>query len=128
MKDPVVAEMVKQSIMHFDGSKYESHAFCIMPNHLHWLLTPKKSTSDSALISIMHSIKSFTAHEANMLLKRNGPFWSREYYDHQVRNSQQFGRILAYILENPVKARLCRSWQDWPWTCCSNVIHSSLKT
>lgn len=129
LKEPFVAEMVKQSIHYFDGSRYISHAFCIMPNHLHWLLTPlAESTSskiDSALISIMHSIKSYTSHQANKLLKRTGRFWSKEYYDHLVRSSEEFARLLVYVLENPVKARLCGKWEEWPWTACSDQIRAS---
>ncbi len=126
-----VAEMVKESIFYFDGSKYTSHAFCIMPNHFHWLLSPNvaeiSTPSDSVLISIMHSIKSYTAHQANKILNRKGPFWSREYYDHLVRSSEQFGRILVYILENPIKAGLCKNWREWPWTICSTAIATSLE-
>ena len=80
-----------------------------------------------ALVSIMHSIKSFTAHQANKILKRKGPFWSREYYDHLVRSSEQFGRILVYILENPIKAGLCNHWREWPWTICSAAIAASFE-
>ena len=131
LKEPSVAEMVKESIHYFDGSRYVSHALCIMPNHLHWLLTPmcesnSSSRVDSPLISIMHSIKSYTSHQANKLLKRHGRFWSKEYYDHLVRSSEEFGRLLIYILENPVKAGLCRRWDEWPWTTCSDKIRASL--
>ena len=104
-----------------------------MPNHVHWLFTPKEYVSvddatGSALIQIMHSLKSYTANEANKIFNRKGPFWSREYYDHRVRSSEQFGRILVYILENPVKAGLCGDWRDWPWTMCSVVITDSLES
>lgn len=125
-----IAETVKESILYFDGTKYTSHAFCIMPNHFHWLLTPIvadiSNRLDSALISIMHSIKSFTA-QANKILNRKGPFWSREYYDHLVRSSEQFGRILVYISENPIKAGLCKNWRERPWTICSAAISASLE-
>lgn len=130
LKEPIVARMVKDSIHHFDGSRYVSHAFCIMPNHVHWLLTPLQtaltSGVDSPLSSVMHSVKSYTSHRANKLLNRNGSFWSREYYDHLIRSSEQFGRILIYLLENPVKAGLCKTWDQWPWTTCSKKIHAAL--
>jgi REP element-mobilizing transposase RayT len=130
LKEPFVAGMVKTSIHHFDGTRYVSHALCIMPNHVHWLVTPLQSglTSrvDSPLSSIMHTIKSYTSHEANKLLKRQGSFWSREYYDHLVRSSEQFGTLLIYVLENPVKAGLCKRWDEWPWTTCSERIRASL--
>jgi len=130
LREPSVAAMVNESIRHFDGSRYVSHALCIMPNHLHWLLTPIQgslpSKVDSPLISIMHTIKSYTSHQANKLLKRQGSFWSKEYYDHLVRSSEEFGRLLIYILENPIKAGLCKRWDEWPWTTCSDQIRASL--
>jgi REP element-mobilizing transposase RayT len=130
LKEPSVARMIKASIHHFDGSRYVSHALCIMPNHVHWLLTPLQngppSRVDSPLSSIMHSMKSYTSHEANKILKRKGNFWSREYYDHLIRSSEQFGRLLVYVLENPVKAGLCKRWHEWPWTTCSEKIRTSL--
>ena len=130
LKVPAIAEIVKCSMLYFDETRYISHAFCIMPNHVHWLLSPKKdslsTSTDSILISIMHSIKSFSAHEANKTLGRSGRFWSKEYYDHLVRSSEQFGRLLVYTLENPVKVGLCRHWRDWPWTVCSENNRSAL--
>jgi REP element-mobilizing transposase RayT len=127
-----IATIVKESIHYFDGSRYISHAYCIMPNHLHWLLTSidqsnSSSRENSRLIPIMHSIKSYTAHQANKLLNREGRFWSKEYYDHLVRSSEEFGRLLFYIIENPVKAGLCKKWNEWPWTICSEKIQASLE-
>jgi REP element-mobilizing transposase RayT len=127
-----VAEVLVNAIAYFDGSRYRSHALGIMPNHFHWLMTPafqqNTSSINSSLISILHSIKSFSAHQANKILKRTGPFWSREYDDHLVRDSEQFGKLLAYILENPIKAGLCRHWEEWRWTKCSQEIYASLRS
>jgi REP element-mobilizing transposase RayT len=64
----------------------------------------------------MHSLKSFTAQEANKLIGRAGAFWEAESYDHVVRTRVEFHRIVAYVLNNPVKAGLVRRWQDWPWS------------
>jgi len=33
-----------------------------------------------------------------------------------VRNEREFTRILAYIVNNPVKAGLVDEWRDWPYT------------
>jgi REP-associated tyrosine transposase len=101
-----------------------------MPNHLHWILTPKRRKGmtklDSQIIPIMQSFKSFTAHSANKLLNRTGPFWSREYYDHLIRTEEQFGKLVQYTIQNPVKAKLCSHWKEWPWTICSNPVLDSL--
>jgi putative DNA methylase len=67
----------------------------------------------SPLSSIMHSLKSYTAHEANTILHRTGPFWQSESYDHWVRDEQELDRIVAYIANNPLEAGLVERLQDW---------------
>jgi len=64
----------------------------------------------------MHSLKGFTATQANRVLRRKGEFWGHESYDHFVRNENELGRIIRYVLNNPVKAGLAARWQDWPWS------------
>ncbi len=46
----------------------------------------------------------------------NRAFWQHESYDHVVRNEREYERILAYIVNNPVKAGLVSDWQEWPYT------------
>jgi putative DNA methylase len=67
----------------------------------------------SPLADIMHSLKSYTAHQANALLGRCGQFWQHESYDHWVRDEEELGRIVDYICANPVKAKLADEPQEW---------------
>src|SRR5262249_54869623 len=69
-----------------------------------------------SLADLLHTWKSFTSHKANPLLKRSGEFWQREYLDRYVRNAQHYEKVVAYIEENPVKARLARLKTEWPWS------------
>ena len=69
-----------------------------------------------SLASIMHSIKRYSAREANRLLGRTGAFWQEESYDHYSRNEAEWLRTINYVLNNPVKAGLVKEWQDWPWS------------
>jgi REP element-mobilizing transposase RayT len=64
----------------------------------------------------MHSLKRYTARQANQLLGREGAFWQHENYDHVVRDEEEWQRIITYILNNPVKAGLVQNWEDWEWT------------
>ena len=61
----------------------------------------------------MHSLKSYTAHEANKLLQRSGAFWQAESYDHGVRDEDEMDRVVEYIAHNPLKAGLAERPQDW---------------
>jgi len=69
------------------------------------------------LSEILHSRKTFTARQANLILGMTGqPFWQRESYDHWIRNDEERARIRRYIRMNPVNARLCKSPEDWKWS------------
>jgi REP element-mobilizing transposase RayT len=129
LKDPAVAEIVKEAVNHHDGKRYISHVCCLMPNHLHWIFTPLKTedmNKSSSLISIVQGFKSFTAHCINKMLKRNGSFWRREYYDHRIKSSEEFYKLVLYTIGNPIKAKLCSDWKEWPWTFCSAALQSAL--
>src|SRR5438105_12174042 len=78
LKDEHVAHMVQDNLLHFENVKYQLHAWVVMPNHVHFLATPKEG---HALAEIVHSCKSFTAHEVNKILNRSGRFWFPEAFD-----------------------------------------------
>ena len=103
-----IAQLVLDALEHFHNERYKLYVLCIMPNHVHLLFRPFEG---HLLEKILHSWKSYTSTKANEHLNRSGVFWQNEYYDHCVRNPQEFDRILKYILENPEKAGL----KDWPW-------------
>ena len=84
-----------------------------MPNYGHVFLDP---LAGNPLSDIMHSIKSYTAHEANRILNRKGQFWAKEYFDRYIRDEDHFRRVVRYIENNPVKAGLVWSAADWPWS------------
>ena len=109
LKDPAIAEPVADALRKFDGSRYRLFAWCIMPNHVHTVFQP---ILPHRLEEILHSWKSYTAHEANKRLRRKGEeFWQREYFDHLIRDGKQFDRAIRYTAENPMKAGM----KDWRW-------------
>jgi putative transposase len=111
---PRIAQINKQAIHHFDNKYYQLICYCIMSNHIHLVI---KLTEDAPDISqIMHSIKRYTAKESNMILGKQGPFWTAESYDHLVRNDATLKNIVSYVLNNPVKAGLVNNWKKWPHT------------
>lgn len=115
-----VARLVAEELHVCDGRDYDLHAFCIMPNHVHAVFTPLQTEKGTyhSLSSIMHSLKGRTAREANLVLGRRGTFWEHENYDHVVRDEVELGRIITYVLENPVKAGLADRREDWEWSYC----------
>jgi len=113
MKDQKVAAKVQDALLHFDGERYNLHAWVVMPNHVHTLFTPKAGWEMS---QIAHSWKSYTSHECNKILGRKGQFWQEEPFDRYIRDEKHFANAIAYIENNPVKAGLCEKPEDWPWS------------
>lgn len=113
LRNPLIAALVQNTLLKWDGKRYKLIGWVIMPNHAHILLTPNDGVTVS---DIMHSVKSYTAHEANKILDRKGQFWAKEYFDRYIRDSRHFASAIAYIENNPVKAGLCKTPEEWPYS------------
>ncbi len=113
LKIPAIAKVVEDALLAFDGDRYQLTAWVVMPNHVHALLT---QDGEYNLGEILHSWKSFTAHECNKLLGRSGSFWMKECFDRYIRNDEHFWNTVAYIENNPVKAKLCDRAEQWSWS------------
>lgn len=115
MRMPAVDQVVASLIAKGAACDYLLHAWVVMPNHVHLLITP---SVDAA--ALLRRLKGASARESNKLLGQMGqPFWQRESYDRLVRSANEFQRIEHYILENPVRAGLVRSAEEYPWSSIS---------
>ena len=113
LRQSAVAEMVASAINYYDTKgAYQLVCYCLMPNHVHMVVT--LSESAPPLTRTLQYLKGYTAQKANALLGISGKFWHRESYDHIVRDAGEMGRVISYVLENPVKAGLVNDWQAWP--------------
>ena len=108
-----VAAIVRDALFKYDGERYRLNSWVIMPNHAHVMMRPLEGQKYE---KIMHSIKSYTANEANKLLGRTGAFWMREAFDRYIRDNEHFGRVISYIENNPVKAGLCALPEQWEFS------------
>jgi REP element-mobilizing transposase RayT len=115
-----IAELVIEALQ--DGQhrfqRYRLHAFVVMPNHVHLLVTPNVMASQW-----LAPLKGFTAYRANELLGSRGQaFWQDESYDHLVRTPAEFDRIRNYIEQNPVTAGLVADSQQYPWSSAASRL------
>ncbi|GAA3934659.1 transposase [Hymenobacter algoricola] len=112
LQQPMIGRLVADALHFFDGRAYTLICYCIMPNHVH--LVAVLLEAEVSMMRALQSVKAHTAREANRLLGRTGQFWHRESYDHVVRSASEMQNVIAYALENPVRAGLTDSWQQWP--------------
>jgi REP element-mobilizing transposase RayT len=97
-------------------------AFCFMPDHVHLLVS---TDAGSDLVGLVHSFKQRTAwwfrnRDAAGGLKASPPpgprLWQKSYYDHVVRDDEALSAVVRYIIENPARARLVESPEDYPYS------------
>ena len=80
-----------------------SHAFVLMPEHVHLLLTP---ACDITIERAIQLIKGACSHELGSLLGRKREIWQRGFTDHRIRNPVDFMHHRNYIHRNPVERKL----------------------
>jgi REP element-mobilizing transposase RayT len=87
-----------------------------MPNHYHLLLT---LLGDHRIHQVIQRINSLSARRVNALEGRCGRLWARRFYDHVVRNQDDFGECLRYIHDNPRAGGLTDVSSAYPYSSAS---------
>jgi len=83
---------------------FQLHAFVVMPEHVHLLLTP-----DTTLERAVQLIKGGYSHIFGTSFGRRKEIWQRGFTDHRVRDSRDFDLHRRYIHQNPVKQGLVQN-------------------
>jgi len=109
---PGIAAVAEGALRYFDGQRYQLRAWVVMPNHVHVLV----EVWQTPLAKLLRNWKGFIACEANKMIRRQGVFWEREYWDTRMRTGDQLRKAVRYIEGNPVKAGPARQAKDWPWS------------
>ncbi len=88
--------------------------YCLMPDHVHLLLIGLTSASDQR-----NAISFLRKHSSGMLTPCGAP-WQKQPFDHVLRENERargaFETVAAYIIENPVRAKLADSAENWIYT------------
>ena len=103
LRQPNLAKLVADSLLHFDRDRYLLTDFVVMPNHVHLVAA---FPSEEMLLTQCRSWKRFTATGINRELGRSGRFWQQDGFDHLIRTESEFQFLREYVALNPVRARL----------------------
>jgi hypothetical protein len=79
---------------------------------LHWMLSPADETSFSDLVAAVKREVTWRLKE----LGRKGPLWQKRFYDHVIRDEDEFGCHLDYVHFNPVKHGYVSRAADYRWS------------
>jgi type I restriction enzyme R subunit len=110
MREPALSQIVKNSLLHFDGDRYVLTDSVMMPNHVHLLVAFR---NEDTLLTQCESWKRYTAREIHTPRGRRGEFWQVEQFDHLVRGPEQFEYFREFIRTYPERARLKAGEYRW---------------
>ncbi|MDX2227981.1 MAG: alanine--tRNA ligase-related protein [Verrucomicrobiae bacterium] len=132
---PESRSIVLNAIKHLNGKKYELFAACVMPDHVHLLIQPLVKEMDPQanpifhpLSEIMHSIKSYTAHEINRVAGKEGSVWGKESFDRYIRSDADLHEKYFYIVKNPWNSGVVGRESDYPWVWTHRSADSQAET
>ena len=99
--------------------QFNLYVYCLMPDHFHALMGAGES--NKTLGEIVGAFKS-TATRA-FWQWYEGKLWQRQYFDHIIRNEEDFFETKEYIKLNPVRKGLVDSWEEWPYTAIVDKLY-----
>ena len=101
---------IEEALQKYGG---ELHAYVLMTNHVHLLLT---GTEPRAMSRFMHGWSRRYAFYYNRSRKRSGALFERRFWAVPVKSDYYFIAAMRYIESNPVRARLVADPSQWPWS------------
>jgi len=113
-------------------------AWVLMPDHLHCIWTLPEGDSDFStrwmmikrMVSIATRDTTFRADWVNSSKHkhRESTLWQRRFWEHAIRDDEDFGRHVDYIHWNPVKHGLVANAADWPYSTFHRFLNDGIYT
>jgi putative transposase len=93
--------LMEEILKHYRGDSYLLHAYVLMPDHFHIIITPRESLERG-----MQNIKGGFSFRAKRAFDWKFDIWQPGFSDHRIRDIQDWNHHISYMRYNPVKAKL----------------------
>jgi putative transposase len=101
------AELLVNTIFRYrDQGRFRLHAFVVMPEHLHVMLTPGEGQTVERSVQCIKGGFSFAVRK-----QFTGEVWQAGFHEHRIRDTEDFRRQIEYVAANPGRRRLI----DYPF-------------
>jgi putative transposase len=114
--EPFCTRFLQTLFEYREKSVYALHAFVLMPDHFHVLLTP---AGDVTLERTVQFIKGGSARKLAIEHRMQFPVWQCGFSDHRVRDAVDYAGHIRYVEQNPVRKRLVTKPTDYLWSSAS---------
>ena len=106
-------------------------AMVVLPEHIHalWTLSPEDADFSRRWMLLKQSFTrrlqasgSLTAEASGMRRKGQRSVWQNRFWEHQIRDEDDFARHVDYIHFNPVKHGWVMRARDWPYSSLHRYV------
>ena len=99
----IAAQAIRQIPTHYENVSVDK--YCIMPDHIHLILRIESNVggrmiSAPTVSTVVGSMKRWVSRQVGR------PIWQKSFYEHGIRNQQDYDEIWEYIENNPLKYAL----------------------
>jgi len=111
------AKLLVETILHY-RDHFLLHAYVVMPDHFHLILTPQDVTLERA----MQYIKGGFSHRYNAAKSLNRILWQKGYTDHRIRDAKDYEVRKRYVEQNPVVRGIAESATEFVYSSANGSV------
>lgn len=100
-------------------NSFKLHAFCLMPNHVHFLI---EQCGDESISKFLLKVFTSFSKYINLKYKRSGHVFQDRCKSVRIETNPQLMLISSYIHMNPVKDSLVNKPEDYRWDSYNDFI------
>ncbi len=116
-----MAVMCSELLAVFDANNCRVHAWCVLPNHYHSLITTDRIRMVLGGLGRMHGRLSFSWNGEEVA--RGRQVWCGAV-EREMRGERHFWATMNYVHHNPVRHHYALRWQDWPYSSAADFLEN----
>jgi putative transposase len=123
LQSPERVTLLREAMRHVNRTRpFKMQAAVILPDHLHCIMTLPEGDSDYS--GRWREIKKRFSRQVDTSTNARGerPVWQRRFYEHVIRDEDDWKAHVDYIHYNPVKHGLAKCPRDWPWSSFTKAL------
>ena len=141
-RQPLLTGEIARNILHLAWEDvamrypFKTEAICLLPDHIHCLWTLPDGDQNYSLRwgeikriftkGYKQKVEVIEINNSSRLKRGESSIWQRRFWEHTIRDDEDFYRHLDYIHYNPVKHGLVHKVSDWPWSSFHQFVKIGL--
>jgi putative transposase len=105
-------------------SGFQFKAWVILPDHLHWLIMAGSADYSRAIWAFKRGVSA--RFKKNSIISKGDKFWQDRFWEHTIRDENDYWRHVDYIHFNPVKHGYVGSPGNWQWSSFAEYVRQGI--